>query len=216
MKRLLKGVLAALFRKRLLLRTIKGAGKTIALTFDDGPHAANTPRLLALLRDRGVRATFFLLGSEVQKYPGLLSEIRSQGHEIGNHGFSHGKVAELGFRAYRKDLLRSAELIASVPPSGPCLYFRPPYGELNLDILRLLLFTDIRLAYWTVDSMDSYVRDKALLERQMSETPVRGGDILLFHEDYETTLEALPAILDDLKARGFKFSTLSGMTDKTR
>lgn len=184
----------------------------IALTFDDGPHPVNTLKLLALLEKENIKATFFCSGAECEKYPGLIKEIARQGHEIGNHSYRHKRLKEIGVEDYRGGILRTNEIIYKSTGIKPRL-FRAPYGELNLRMVMIVRSNKMIYAGWTIDSNDSYIKEKRLLIQHLSKQNIRKGDILLFHEDYEQTIEAMPEIVGVLKAKGFSFGTVSGLKD---
>jgi peptidoglycan/xylan/chitin deacetylase (PgdA/CDA1 family) len=123
--------------RRLVFRRLAGYGKPghVALTFDDGPDPESTPEFLRVLAERGVRATFFMLGSMVAKAPGLAADIAAAGHEIGVHGYDHRYLTLRAPRATRMDLMRATSVITEVTGTRPTL-FRPPYGVLSGPALR--------------------------------------------------------------------------------
>lgn len=208
-------MLNTFFPGRFVLSRIKTTGREIALTFDDGPHPDNTPRLLQILKKEAARATFFVSGTNLEAYPSLLKSIVEEGHEIGNHSFSHKKIAQLNHIGYWQEIEKASKLIRQyAPPDSMPYLFRPPYGELNLGIIRLILKHSLTYAGWTIDSNDSYLKDKKKLTDFINSAPVRSGDILLFHEDYPTTIDALPEIINDLKNKGFKLVTMSQLLNK--
>lgn len=208
-------MLNTFFPGKFILNRIKNDEREIALTFDDGPHPDNSPRLLDILRKEAVKATFFVSGANIEAYPALLKTIVEEGHEIGNHSFSHKKLAELNPRGYWQEIEKASKLIQQYLPADSVPYlFRPPYGELNLSIIRLILKHNLTYAGWTIDSKDSYIKSKAKLADFINATPVRSGDILLFHEDYPATIDALPEIIKVLKSRGLKLVTMSQLLDK--
>lgn len=214
MKKMLKIMLNAFFPGRFVLSRIKTNNREIALTFDDGPHPDNTPRLLQILREAAAKATFFVSGTNLEAYPALLKTVVEEGHEIGNHSFSHKKIAQLNPIGYWQEIEKASKLIQQYAPSDSMPYlFRPPYGELNLDIIRLILKHNLTYAGWTIDSKDSYIKSKNRLADFINATPVRPGDILLFHEDYPDTIEAMLEIIKDLRSRGFRLVTMSKLLD---
>lgn len=186
--------------------------KCIALTFDDGPHQVNTPKLLNVLKKEKIKTTFFCSGAECEKHPELIKETKNMGHEIGNHSFRHKRLKEIGAKDYQKDILRTNEIIYKNTGIKPILY-RAPYGELNLRILRIVRINKMIYTGWTVDSNDSYINGKEELIKYLSKQDIKRGDILLFHEDYEHTIEAMPEIIGLLKGQGFSFETVSGLKD---
>ena len=208
MNYIIKIVLKFLFPKRFIFAKIKNKDRKVALTFDDGPYTANTTELLNILRQEDIKATFFVLGENLEKYPDLSRDIADAGHEIGNHSFSHKKISDLGIERYWQDVQRTSELIARHAKIKTCL-FRPPYGEFNLSIFRGILKNSMVLAGWTLDSKDSWLKDKDGLIQYMQTRKVKSGDIILFHEDYGITIEAISQIIKDLKKRGFNLVTVS-------
>jgi peptidoglycan/xylan/chitin deacetylase (PgdA/CDA1 family) len=212
MKRLLKNILARLFPKQLILKRLNSKN-SIALTFDDGPYPIKTERLLNVLKNAGIKTTFFISGEEAEKHPELIRKIKDAGHEIGNHGYSHKCISETQPGDYHKGIEATSRLIEQYSGTTTNL-FRPPYGELNPAILKLIFNERLVYAGWTVDSQDSYLKDSIELIKSLRNTKIRSGDILLFHADYDTTIDAMPEIIVDLKARGFELVTVSELIDK--
>lgn len=208
MNRIIKTILGWIFPGRLLLKRVKNGRRHIALTFDDGPHPENTKALLDILHSEKVKATFFLLGETIEKYPGLIRKMVESGHEIGNHSFSHIKISEIGAKRYWDGVQRTSDLLHQYAKTKISL-FRPPYGELNLSILKHVLVNKLVLVNWSLDSNDSWIKDKNKLTQYIKTKNVRSGDIILFHEDYKVTIDAIKGIITDLKERGFIFVTIS-------
>lgn len=207
MKSILKTILYFFMPGKLILGRVSNNDKKIALTFDDGPHFNNTRKLLDILRSHGVSATFFVSGVEAEKYPDLINEIKRDGHEVGNHSYSHDKMSKIGFKKYKIGVERTSSLI------GGSSFFRPPFGEISLSLLRFILCSDLKYIGWTIDSNDSHIKDKGKLIESMKSRNIKEGDIILFHEDYISTIDAMHGIISDLKARGFspvKVSSLKG------
>lgn len=181
----------------------------VALTFDDGPHAECTPRLLDVLAREGVRATFFMQGSNAVRHPELVRRAHGEGHQIAGHGVDHVSAWEQA----GAEVLRNADGchaalsdILGVPVGRE---FRPPYGAMTLAGLRELRRHGYRLAYWSYDSNDSFVSTSAaIVERIRGEAPA-AGSILLFHDDYPHTAEALPAVIAALRERNLSPVTVA-------
>lgn len=202
--------LALAWPKAALVRGRK-ADKRIALTFDDGPHPINTARILDILDEEEAKATFFLQGSEAEKYPGLVDEIARRGHEIGNHGYSHLSARRVPWRTYVEEVDRTQRILKGIVGEATGRLFRPPFGEITpLTFLRLAV-GGYRFIFWSADSRDSFIREPAALAAHIDALPVDSGDILLFHEDYGHMVAALPRILKSLKARGLKFGWLEDL-----
>jgi peptidoglycan-N-acetylglucosamine deacetylase len=180
----------------------------LALTFDDGPHPLYTPQILAALREVGARATFFVLGSQMEKHPEVIAEMIQDGHELGNHTYSHANLGHIGWRRGCEELRRAHHLLRARDPRFEGL-FRPPWGSIGLGGALYSIRHGCQAAMWSVDSRD-YLLDgvQPLLDRVEAQR-LSGGDILLFHDDSAFTAEAMATILDSLRRRGFSFATVS-------
>lgn len=191
-----------------------------ALTFDDGPDAASTPRFLDLLAGRGVQATFFLLGEMLLRSPDVARRAADEGHELAVHSWDHRSHLVRGpGRSTREQLLRTADLIESVTGDRPTL-FRPPYGHLSAADLRAarraglqpVLWTSWRRD-WTATATPASVLQNALHGR------LEGGTVLLHDSDctsapgaWRSALGALPSLLDVCATRGLQVSAVSAST----
>ena len=197
----------------------------VALTFDDGPDPEWTPAILDILKARGVKATFFVVGSEAERHPEIIRRIVAEGHEIGNHTFTHPNLAEAPPALVRLELNATERLIESLTGRSTTL-FRPPYNADSRPAnLRELMPVEIAqsLGYMTilenVDPRDwQKPKKNRLVERVKTELP--RGNIVLLHDgggDRSATVAALPAILDYLKERGNRvvlISDLLGLDEK--
>jgi peptidoglycan-N-acetylglucosamine deacetylase len=196
-------------RKRVF-RKLAGQGDPghVALTFDDGPDPESTPEFAAVLADRGVRATFFMLGSMVARSPGLAAEIASAGHEVGVHGFDHRYLPARGPQSVRRDLTRATELITDVTGIRP-RYFRPPYGVLSGPGLLIARELGLQPVLW-----QAWGREwtRGATEQSVLHTLVSGldgGVTVLLHDSgctsppgsWQAALGALPALLDECERR---------------
>lgn len=189
--------------------------KLVALTYDDGPNPQITPRLLALLREKQVRATFFLLGDSVRAYPSLVEQIADAGMEIGNHSDTHPQFTKLSEQAIRDQLERNQQRILSAAPGVAVRVMRPPYGAYNSQVLRIAEQMGYKVILWDVDTNDWRRRtSQQMIATIMSSA--RDGSIILMHDRYETTLETTAAVIDGLRAQGFRFVTVSEMLDQPR
>ena len=157
----------------------------MALTFDDGPSPSNTPRLLEGLSRRGVRATFFLVGSRIEGREDLVRRIRQEGHQIGNHSFGHGDLTDLSAAQALADLDKCSRALERV--LGPGSYWlRPPYGFISQEELRALGTPAI---CWSVDTEDWKSRNvDSILDIVLRQAG--DGDILLLHDCYPTSVTA--------------------------
>ncbi len=183
-------------------------GPYIAMTFDDGPHATNTAKLLEMAAKRHIKLTFFVLGECVQQNPTVLQREVAEGHEIGNHSWSHPNLAKLSDAAVRSQLQRTEDLIVKTVGLKPKL-MRPPYGELTK---RQRIWVNQEFGYkvvlWDVDPLD-WKRPGPNVVAQRIIAGARRGSIILSHDIHAPTIEAMPQVFDTLLARGFKFVTVS-------
>lgn len=183
----------------------------VALTFDDGPHAEGTPRLLRLLARVDVKATFFLVGDQVARRPELAAEIVRQGHAVGLHGYEHHALTRLSNRELHDDLKRAVYAIASATQTEPILY-RPPRGIFTYQGLAAVRDRGWEPVLWAADGRDwKRVATPGSISDRVT-ARLRGGEIVLLHDsDYyaaqgswQNTLSALPRILDELHERGLQ------------
>lgn len=175
----------------------------IALTFDDGPHPVNTEKLLDGLRERGVHATFFLIGQSCETYPEVVEAICRDGHVIGNHTYSHLRLTEWNAESYVEELQKTNEIIASITGDDPC-YMRPPCGYMNRKVESAM---DLIPVLWTVDPLDWDTKNADnIVNRVLRDA--RDGQIILMHDVYASSVEAALRIVDALTERGYEFVTV--------
>lgn len=202
----IKGALQALAPEGRLVWHRRGRRRPVALTFDDGPDPEGTPRMLDELRGLGVRATFFLLGRHVRESPGIVRRIREEGHELGNHSFSHPRTDLMrdskSLRAEIEDCNRAIEEAAGVRPR----LFRPPYGGLSIRLLRCCWSMDLSTILWSLDTRD--FSDQPVPPGALANA-VRPGDIILMHEAHASAREIVQGCVPALHGRGIAFATVS-------
>ena len=187
-------------------------GPYIAMTFDDGPSAVLTPKLLDLLAAHHIKATFFVIGENVAEHPEIVARAAREGHEIASHSWSHPNLGKMSQESVRSQLQRTDDAIKSATGNRPTL-LRPPYGSITEREKRWIhdeFGYDIIL--WDVDPLDwkrpgpAVVRNRILKE-------TRPGSIVLSHDIHPGTIEAMPSTLAELEAKGFKFVTVSELLD---
>jgi peptidoglycan/xylan/chitin deacetylase (PgdA/CDA1 family) len=171
----------------------------VALSFDDGPSAM-TPAYIQALNDAGwVKATFFLEGAHALDYPQYVRQLAGAGHWIGNHSFSHPFLDRLGEPDAFDELLGTNQIIQSQTGHAPAL-FRPPYGRTNAQIRQDATTLGMTEALWTTDSFDyNGISTDDIVANALT---VRPGGIVLMHEGYQSTLAAIPRVVDGLAERG--------------
>jgi len=189
-------------------------GNQVAITFDDGPNPEATPRILDALGAGGIRATFFLLGKHIERWPDLARRIAREGHAIGNHGWHHQKLHRRGPAFIALDIALGAQAITAATGSAPRL-FRAPHGFRNPWVNRLAAAQGQRVVGWSLGVWDSDRPGADVIARRALEG-TRAGSILLLHDgdgydpggDRLQTAEALPAIIRGLRDRGLGFVPL--------
>jgi peptidoglycan/xylan/chitin deacetylase (PgdA/CDA1 family) len=192
-----------------------GAADHVALTFDDGPDPASTPRFLDALAAANVRATFFLLGSMLARSPGLGRELGAAGHEVAVHGWDHRYLPLRGPAATYDDLARARDLVADVAGVPP-VFFRPPYGVLSTPALRACRRLRMRPVLWTAWGKDWTSRATPASVLATVGADLAGGGTVLLHdsdctsapEAWRSALGALPALFDRCAARGLRVGPL--------
>jgi peptidoglycan-N-acetylglucosamine deacetylase len=186
----------------------------IALTFDDGPNPLYTPQVLAILRQYGIKATFFCIGRCVAAYPDLVEQAHAAGHVIANHSWSHPYMALLSRRGIVSQLTHTSEAIVQAIGVRP-IFFRPPFGAFSSKVLKQADRLGMRTVIWNVRATDWMKPGVDVIAARILERSTRGG-IILLHDgggDRSETVAALPAIIEGLQQRGFAFVTLQQMTD---
>lgn len=180
----------------------------IAMTFDDGPSGPLTPKLLDMLKDRHIHATFFVLGQNVKAHPEILKRAVAEGHEIGNHSWDHPQLSKLSDEAVRSQLNRTRDQITAAV-GLPVTLMRPPYGAITSE-QKKWVHDDLgyKIILWAVDPLD-WKRPGPEIVHQRIVKETRNGSIILAHDIHPGTVEAMPATLDELLEKGFKFVTVS-------
>ncbi len=183
-------------------------GPYIAMTFDDGPSATLTPKLLDLLAAHHIKATFFVIGENVAEHSEIVARAAREGHEIANHSWSHPNLGKMSGDSVRSQLQRTDDAIQNATGKRPTL-MRPPYGSITAREKRWIHDEfGYQIILWDVDPYDwkrpgpAVVRNRILKETQP-------GSIVLSHDIHPGTIEAMPSTFDALEAKGFKFVTVS-------
>ncbi len=184
--------------------------KTVALTFDDGPHPKFTPELLAVLNKYNVKATFFVVGKMTQKHPDLVRQEVAAGHEIGNHTYDHVNVARLSESGAAAEWKAGDTAITAIT-GGKVRYCRPPGGQYDRKSIIAASELGLTTVLWTdnaadyLGGMSSHRLERRVLSR------ISNGGIVLMHDGVQRTIDVLPDIIEKLRSKGYRFVTLSEM-----
>nr|WP_031224557.1 polysaccharide deacetylase family protein [Streptomyces roseochromogenus] len=180
--------------------------KCIALTFDAGP-SENSARLLDILKQKQVPATFFLLGkNHIEKYPELVKRMAAEGHEVASHTWDHKILTKISDAEVRDELKRPDDAIERLTGHKPTL-MRPPQGRTDSGIHKIAKEQGLAEVLWSVTAKDYTTNDSALIKKRVLEQSDRDG-IILLHDIYPGTVPAVPGIIDALKERGYVFVTV--------
>jgi peptidoglycan/xylan/chitin deacetylase (PgdA/CDA1 family) len=193
--------------KEQYLETLPLQDREVVLTFDDGPIPATSPRILDILAAECVKATFFMLGMNVAEAPDLARRAYDEGHSIGTHTFSHPTLSKLSTDEARQNVDQGIEAVTEAlgPTRQIAPFFRPPYLHITRDIEKHVLSRGHMVWSIDADSLDwTFTTPEKLVERTMAELERVGKGILLLHDIKAVTVRALPALLAQLKQRGFR------------
>lgn len=183
-------------------------GPYIAMTFDDGPSGVLTPRLLDILKQRNIKVTFFVLGQLVKEHPEIVQRAVAEGHEIANHSWDHKALNKLPEGGLKHELTDTSEEITRAT-GKPVTLMRPPYGATNPRLSRAIEKEyGMKVILWSVDPFD-WKRPGPQVVSQRILAGAKPGAIILSHDIHPGTIEAMPATLDALQAKGYKFVTVS-------
>lgn len=179
----------------------------LAITFDDGPHGKHTPRLLDMLAERRTRATFYVIGQNVQANPKIAQRIVEDGHEIANHTWTHPALSRLSADRVAEELRKTHEAVLEIT-GYRMTNLRPPYGAFN-DQVRRVAFDGhgYDTIMWSVDPLDWKFRNTPRVTKELVSGAAPGA-VLLCHDIHATTVAAVPSTLDQLLGRGFQFVTV--------
>ena len=198
----------------------KSTQHAVALTFDDGPSPVYTEEILALLHQYQAKATFFVLGENVEKYPEIIKTMIRGGHEVGNHTFDHVRLTKASQQVREQELERTElELeILGAPRNG--LLVRPPYSDFDKRLVSYLKHNRQELALWSLDSGDWQGLDTPAIVHNVLDR-IKNGSIVIFHDsdedgdkDRRPTVEALKIILPALRDQGYRMVTVSELMGK--
>lgn len=175
----------------------------VALTFDDGPSPKYTPLLLDGLKEKNVRATFFLLGKNVKENQELVQRMQAEGHLLGNHTYNHVQLNKIPETTARQEILKTNNEIYEATGKYP-EYMRPPYGAWKKN---MELCVEMLPVFWDIDTLDWKSQNVDAILKAAGEEP-EDGSIILMHDEYQTSVEAALLLVDRLKEKGYEFVTV--------
>ena len=184
------------------------ANKTVALTFDDGPHAVLTPRLLDVLRPRGIKVSFYVMGIKAAMHPAILQMAYSEGHEIANHVWDHPVLTKIKETSVMDQINRTNDVIRSAINRFPTT-MRPPYGNTNRKLEKYISeAVQLPVILWSLDSLDwRHPPVDKMVSKIIKD--VKPGDIILMHDIHAGSIEAVKTLVERLLDKGFTFRTVS-------
>lgn len=192
---------------RIPKRDLEGK-KLVALTFDDGPSPETTPTLLNYLYEEDAPATFFMLGYMAENNPDLVRKVAEMGNEVASHTMYHQNLIRISANAVAEDIALANAVFMSILGKTPALT-RPPYGNTNDNVRN---YAKTPLINWSVDTLDwKYKTTESILEYTLSE--VYDGGIILMHDIHPTSVAAVPTVIQELRARGYEFVTVSELAE---
>ena len=190
----------------------------IALTFDDGPDPVFTPGILDRLKKYGVKATFFLLGTNIEKFPEMAKRVSEEGHVIGNHTYNHPKLTQISDEAYQYQIHKADEIIQNFLGYKP-KFFRPTYGAITENQVQWATKQGMMVAQWSIDTLDWKGTSAALITQTVI-TDALPGSIILQHNAPNVPLhgsvDALDEMIPELQKQGVRFVTLPEMFRTTK
>lgn len=181
----------------------------IALTFDDGPHKWYTPRILEILKKLEAKATFFLVGKLCIRHPDLVRQISIQGHSIGNHTFNHWNMTRLDFNRALFEWKACSEAIENAT-GKKSIFCRPAGGKVNENVIKSAVKAGMVIIKWNINSLDCSGKNSVQI-RHIILSRLKPGSIILLHDGFESTIEALPDLIGIIRKKGYKLVTLDEM-----
>jgi peptidoglycan-N-acetylglucosamine deacetylase len=198
-----------------MITEIPTTQRVVAITFDDGPNPVYTPQVLEIFSEAKGKATFFMIGEQMKSHPEVVKQVRDQGHEIGNHTFTHPKLSQLSEQDCLKEVEDTEILIEKMAGRKPVV-FRPPYLDYNQDTVSLLQ----KKKYPMIGALNLEAQDweqpgvEHILEK--SREAVKNGSILIFHDGYgdrSQTIEAVRMLVSELTSQGYQLVTVSELLE---
>lgn len=199
-------------KNKTVITRVKTNDKVVALTFDDGPDHGKTDAVLKHLQEHHAKATFFVMGNKAEAHPELLQKMVQQGHEIGNHSYSHKPFNRMSNDKIRAEIRHTNDIIYKITAQKPVL-FRPPGGYLSNMLIKITKQEKVTIAYWSweTDSKDWKGASSKKIANHIC-SHIAPGQIIILHDGCENsmaTAAAVDILLDDLGKQGYRFVTMS-------
>jgi peptidoglycan/xylan/chitin deacetylase (PgdA/CDA1 family) len=191
------------------------SSRSIYLTFDDGPHPEHTPRLLDALAEHGIRATFFVIGREAERHPAIVRRIVAEGHEIGNHTWSHAPPGSQSIAALVEEVRKTRSLLEQLT-GRPITLYRPPHGKLSAAALISLWQLRQRVVLWTVDWKDYDFTCSTDLDGRVETWTPASGQIVLLHDNRPWAACLVPTLATTIAKFNFDMRNISQSGASTR
>lgn len=198
-----------------LINYVNTKDKVVALTYDDGPNPPYTNQLIEVLDRHQIKATFFVVGKKIEKYPDTVRLILSKGHEIGNHSYSHKPLIYEKPGFIWSEIQKTDQLLRQLGVKDE-IHFRAPYGRKLIVLPYLLAKLNKKNILWTIDSKDYETSNSEVIEASVLEQ-VRPGSIILMHDgggDRSRTVVTTERLIENLKQKGYSFQTVSNLISK--
>jgi peptidoglycan/xylan/chitin deacetylase (PgdA/CDA1 family) len=208
MTTLYKRIKYGLFLRPFVVCSAKGNKRGVCLTFDDGPNDNYTIQVLDILDKFSARATFFLVGSNIQKHKGIAKQIVHYGHEVGNHTMTHKNLKMASWRDICAEINNCDDQLIMNKICEP-KFLRPPKGNIGLKLLCFAILHKKQIILWNHDPKDYKAPNTASIQSYFKKNPARAGDIILLHDNNQNTVNTLEYILQFIKELSLQPVTLS-------
>jgi peptidoglycan-N-acetylglucosamine deacetylase len=206
-RQVVRQIMAQVLPRHLFMVAGPRRSREVALTFDDGPDPNYTPKLLDLLAEHQVRATFFVIGQNAERHPELVRRIAFEGHALGHHTFYHMVPDKIGAQQLIGEVCQTDRVLKTIVGQSSQL-FRPPFGKITLSKIIALWRARRGVVLWNRDSGDYYCDSPDEVRARFESRPLRGGDLVLLHDDRPHAADVLAQVIKSARSRGLTFITV--------